>query len=75
MTFSEWIDYKGTGCPVDEDRTVEIESVNDIISRGPAIIFNWIGPAMIVRYRVALTADEIAEEEEWERVEKASKTG
>lgn len=75
--FSKWIPFTGNSCPVDEDRIVEIKTSSGIPDQppAPAHIFRWDNASPIISYRVEMTADEIAEQEEWDRLFSKSKTG
>lgn len=80
MPFSDWIDHTSRVMPVDSDRIVEVEINEGPVSKthlsaGPAQQFAWTQGTGIIRYRVELTADEIHEEEEWERLSRAAETG
>lgn len=77
MQFSKWYTHTAPDMPVDEFRKVQIQTANGPIDEPPlpANFFDWTTPGRIRYWRAELTADEIAEEEEWARVDQASKKG
>jgi len=68
---TDWIQHATKGMPVDRDTTVDV-MIDDREVTGLAWQFDWTPADLmpITQYRVHLTDDMIAEEEEWQRLSK-----
>lgn len=74
MQLSKWIEHTVDGMPVHFEKNVEVETDSGVF-KGIAWQFGWNKGTGIKRYRVELTEDEVAEEEEWARLAAMHKLG